>query len=110
MTAAPHDAKPIGLFAARLAGQALSRKTRMLLERGDSPRSGERVWRNSYTVGTIEDRVWKPIHDGSRRGGRRCPVARSLACGGAPLCAGAARVGWACEAGESRGHGATCRC
>ena len=71
MTAAPHDAKPIGLFAARLAGQARSRKTRMLLERGDSPRSGERVWRNSYTVGTIEDRVWKPIHDGSRRGGRR---------------------------------------
>ena len=39
--------------------------------RGDSPRSGEAVWRNSYTDGTIEDRIWRPIGDGSRRGARR---------------------------------------
>lgn len=43
----------------------------MLLERGDSPRSGERVWRNSYTEGTIERDVWRPISDGTPRGGKR---------------------------------------
>ncbi|MFC0687612.1 LexA family transcriptional regulator [Novosphingobium clariflavum] len=73
MTAATprHDASPFGLVAARVAKTTLCRKARALLERGDSPRSGERVWRNSYTEGTIEDRVWKPIHDGSKRGGKR---------------------------------------
>lgn len=72
MTAAPtHDASPFGLIAARISRTQLGRRTRMLLERGDSPRTGEKVWRNSYTEGTIEDRVWKPIHDGTRRGGRR---------------------------------------
>jgi len=71
MTAASHDATPIGLLAAGIAKTALSRKTRVLLERGDSRRSGEKVWRNSYTEGTIEDRIWKPIHDGRPRGGRR---------------------------------------
>lgn len=68
---ANHDATPFGLAAARISGAALSRKTRILLERGDSPRSGERVWRNSYTEGTIEDRIWKPISDGKVRSGKR---------------------------------------
>lgn len=71
MTASTHDATPFGLAAARAAKVALDRRTRALLGRGDSPRSGQRVWRNSYTEGTIEDRVWKPIHDGSPRGGKR---------------------------------------
>lgn len=71
MTASTHDALPFGLAAARAAKVALSRRTRVLLERGDSPRSGERVWRNSYTEGTIEDRVWRRIHDGTARGGKR---------------------------------------
>lgn len=70
-TASTFHAQPIGLAAARAAGIVLSRKTRVLLQRGDSPRSGERVWRNSYTEGTIEDRVWRRIHDGSPRGGKR---------------------------------------
>ena len=65
------DAQPLGLAAARAVGAALSRKTRVLLNRGDSPRSGEKVWRNSYTEGTIEDRVWRRIHDGTARGGKR---------------------------------------
>lgn len=72
MTAATrNDASPFGLIAAQVTKTALGRKTRALLERGDSPRSGEKVWRNSYTEGTIEDRVWKPIHDGTPRGGKR---------------------------------------
>lgn len=72
MTAATQrDASPFGLLAAKFTQSKLGRKTRALLERGDSPRSGEKVWRNSYTEGTIEDRVWKPINDGSTRGGKR---------------------------------------
>jgi hypothetical protein len=71
----PHNATPFGLAAAQAITATLSRRTRMLLERGDSPRSGERVWRNSYTEGTIENRVWKPIHDGSARGGKRWTAA-----------------------------------
>ncbi len=66
-----HDAVPFGLAAANAVKAKLSRRTRMLLERGDSPRSGERVWRNSYTEGTIEHRIWKPINDGTPRGGKR---------------------------------------
>lgn len=34
-------------------------------------RSGQPVWRNSYTEGQIEKRLWRPIADGSRRGARR---------------------------------------
>lgn len=76
MTAAtPRDATPFGLAAAAAVKTQLSRRTRMLLERGDSPRSGERVWRNSYTEGTIENRIWKPISDGSARGGKRWTAA-----------------------------------
>lgn len=66
-----HDASPFGLIAAKVTGVALSRKTRAFLQRGDSPRSGEKVWRNSYTEGTIEDRVWSKISDGTARGGKR---------------------------------------
>ena len=61
----------IGAVAAKLVGIKLDRKVRARLGRGDSPRSGEPVWRNSYTRGQIEDRVWKPIHDGTKRGGAR---------------------------------------
>ncbi len=76
MTAtASHDAKPFGLLAAKITQTQLGRRTRMLLERGDSPRSGERVWRNSYTEGTIEHRIWKPISDGTTRGGKRWTAA-----------------------------------
>lgn len=64
MSASSHNATPFGLAAARVAGIALDRKTRAALTRGDSPRSGEPVWRNSYTIGQIEDRVWRPIRDG----------------------------------------------
>lgn len=71
MNARPFDAQPFGLIAAGLAKAALSRKTRARLERGDSPRSGEPVWRNSYTVGQIEDRIWKPINGGKLRAGKR---------------------------------------
>ncbi len=67
-----HEASPFGLLAARITGAQLGRRTRMLLERGDSPRSGERVWRNSYTEGTFETRdCWKRINDGTPRGGKR---------------------------------------
>lgn len=65
------DASPFGAIASKVAGTVLSRKTRVLLSRGDSPRSGERVWRNSYTEGSIEDRVWRRISDGTVRGGKR---------------------------------------
>lgn len=72
MTAAPFkDASPFGLLAAQVTKTTLDRKTRAFLERGDSPRSGEKVWRNSYYEGTIEHQVWKPIHDGSPRGAKR---------------------------------------
>lgn len=70
-TRKPFDAEAIGAIAARIAGADLNRKTRARLGRGDSPRSGEPVWRNSYYVGQIESRVWKPINGGSNRGGKR---------------------------------------
>lgn len=69
------DARPFGAIAAQLAGAKLDRKTRARLGRGDSPRSGEPVWRNSYTVGQIEHRIWKPINGGSTRGGKRWTAA-----------------------------------
>lgn len=65
------DASPFGLIAAKVAGATLSRKTRVRLGRGDSPRSGEPVWRNSYYVGQIEHKIWKPINGGGIRGGIR---------------------------------------
>ncbi|WP_299307843.1 hypothetical protein [uncultured Croceicoccus sp.] len=58
--------RSIGAITAQLVGVKLSAKTRARLGRGDSPRSGEPVWRNSYYRGQIEDRVWKPIHDGTK--------------------------------------------
>lgn len=67
----PFDASPFGALAARITGVQFDRKTRAKLGRGDSKRSGEPVWRNSYTVGQIEDRVWKPINGGDVRAGRR---------------------------------------
>ncbi|WP_054530293.1 hypothetical protein [Erythrobacter sp. SG61-1L] len=77
MTAAvpSFDAQPLGLLAAKITGAALDRKTRVQLTRGDSPRSGEPVWRNSYYVGQIEDRIWRPINGGSVRAGKRWTAA-----------------------------------
>lgn len=71
MTASSYDARPFGAIAAAVTGAKLDRRTKALLGRGDSPRSGEPVWRNSYYRGQIEDRVWRPIHDGTKRGGQR---------------------------------------
>lgn len=34
-------------------------------------RSGQPVWRNSYTEGQIEKRLWRPIADGTKRGAHR---------------------------------------
>lgn len=34
-------------------------------------RTGQPVWRNSYYVGTIEDRIWRPFMGGKKRGARR---------------------------------------
>lgn len=82
MTAATsHNATPFGLAAARVAGIALDRKTRTLLGRGDSPRSGQPVWRNSYYENTIEHRVWRPLGDvrrGKRIAGAVLNAARSM--------------------------------
>jgi len=68
-------ARPIGAFAADVAGRVQDRQTRARLQRGDSPRSGQPVWRNSYYVGQIEDRIWKPINGGTARGGKRWTAA-----------------------------------
>lgn len=67
--------KPIGQFILAAAGVKPDRATRAFHVRGDSPRSGAPVWRNSYTVGQIEDRIWKPINGGSVRGGKRWAAA-----------------------------------
>lgn len=67
-----NDAQPMAKLAFAFEGVAkFSRKTRAYVRNRDRPRSGEPVWRNSYTEGTIEDRVWSRIHDGTARGGRR---------------------------------------
>ena len=71
MTGRGGEAKPLGLVAAGLIGNRLSRKTRAKLERGDNPRSGQPVWRNSYTEGQCENRIWRRYGDGSKRTGRR---------------------------------------
>lgn len=69
--------KPFGTAAIEAIGALgvvppkLSRKTRARLERGDSPRSGQPVWRNSYTEGQCEHRIWRRYGDGSKRTGRR---------------------------------------
>lgn len=36
-----------------------------------SRRTGQPVWRNSYYVGTIEDRIWRPFMGGHVRGAKR---------------------------------------
>ncbi|BBC72941.1 conserved hypothetical protein [Altererythrobacter sp. B11] len=69
------DARPFGAIAAAITSTKLDRQTKALLQRGDSPRSGEPVWRNSYYVGQIEDRVWKPINGGTARSGKRWTAA-----------------------------------
>jgi hypothetical protein len=66
---------PFGKFAASITGVRPDRATRARHDRGDSSRSGAPVWRNSYTVGQIEDRIWKPINGGSIRGGKRWAAA-----------------------------------
>ena len=65
-------ARPIGASLPNIAGFKPSKDQKRIWNRGDSPRSGEPVWRNSYTVGTFEYRdVWKSISDGTARGGKR---------------------------------------
>lgn len=39
--------------------------------RGDAPRSGAPVWRNSYYEGQLEDRIWTPFMGGNTRAARR---------------------------------------
>lgn len=58
------EATPFGLLAAKITGSQIDRKTRALLNRGDSPRSGQPVWRNSYTVGQSEKQIWRPLNGG----------------------------------------------
>lgn len=65
------EATPFGLLASKIAAAPLSRKTRLKLERGDSPRSGQPVWRNSYYEGQCEDRIWRRYGDGTARTGKR---------------------------------------
>lgn len=36
-----------------------------------SRRTGQPVWRNSYYVGQIEDRIWRPFNGGNLRGAKR---------------------------------------
>lgn len=71
----PNGPAALGSFTFAAAGVTPDRQARALLGRGDSPRSGQPVWRNSYTVGQIEDRVWKPINGGSKRSGKRWTAA-----------------------------------
>lgn len=71
MTARGGPPKTFGLVAAHLAGVQLSRKTRAKLERGDSPRTFQPVWRNSYYEGQCEDRIWRRYGDGTARTGKR---------------------------------------
>jgi hypothetical protein len=60
-----------GLLAAQISAAPLSHKTRLKLTRGDSPRSGQPVWRNSYYEGQCEDRIWRRYGDGTARTGKR---------------------------------------
>ena len=71
MTGRALKAQPIGQTVANLIGQKPTRDQNRRWNRGDSPRSGEPVWRNSYHVGQLEDRIWKPISGGGVRGGKR---------------------------------------
>lgn len=41
------------------------------ISRGDNPRTGQPVWRNSYYEGTFEHQIWRPIAGGSVRGASR---------------------------------------
>lgn len=66
----PGGAAPIGAFAKAIAGRTATPRIR-----GDATRTGEPVWRNSYYVGQIEDRIWKPINGGTSRGGKRWTAA-----------------------------------
>lgn len=91
--ASSHDAQPIGLLAAKFTGAKLSRQTRAKLSRGDSPRSGQPVWRNSYSVGQIENRIWRPINGGSVRNGKRWTGALLKAARGLELKSRRARRG-----------------
>ncbi|QIG80131.1 LexA family transcriptional regulator [Stakelama tenebrarum] len=71
----PHGARPIGAFSSLLTGSTPGRESRARFARGDSPRSGQPVWRNSYYVGQIEERIWRPINGGTKRGGKRWTAA-----------------------------------
>lgn len=75
------QATPFGLAAARILNVRLDRKARAKLQRGDNPRSGQPVWRNSYYENTIEHRIWRPIGDvrrGKRTAGAVIKAARTF--------------------------------
>lgn len=79
--ATAHKATPFGAAAARIAGLALDRKTKLKLGRGDSPRTGEPVWRNSYYEGQVEKRLWRPwgdVRKGKRTAGAIIQAARTF--------------------------------
>jgi hypothetical protein len=61
----------IGGLVTGIAAGLMDAAVRKEKARGDSPRSGQPVWRNSYTEGQIEDRLWRPIGVGRARGTRR---------------------------------------
>lgn len=68
---AAHSATPFGKLASGILGTKPDRDVKKHWNRGDSPRTREPVWRNSYTVGQIEDRVFKPINGGKKRDAAR---------------------------------------
>jgi antitoxin component of MazEF toxin-antitoxin module len=61
----------IGGLATGIAAGLMAAAVRKEREHGDSPRSGEKVWRNSYTEGQLEDRLWRPVGIGKDRGKKR---------------------------------------
>lgn len=70
-TSTPDGPVAFGRFAFAAAGMVADRATAAGFNPGGNPRTHAPVWRNSYTVGQIEDRVWKPINGGTARGGKR---------------------------------------
>jgi len=61
----------IGSLTTGIAAGLMDIAVRKEREHGDSPRSGEKVWRNSYTEGQLEDRLWRPVGIGKDRGKKR---------------------------------------
>lgn len=60
-------ARPFGAIAHAALNLSASKAQKKAWNRGDNPRSGQPVWRNSYYVDTIEKRIWRPINGGGLR-------------------------------------------